>query len=141
MFKFLDYTFDPQTFVAKFSYQGADSIIFTEQITFAKPESATTYNSTLLDRALFLALYLLALVITKHIPQQASSSPSPLTNFKPVFLIPFIKKASANLLSKINLRAATLLILLLHLIITLQSLCPMTAKVCSLFNLVAKIVY
>lgn len=59
MFKFLDYTFDPQTFIAKFSYQGADDITFTEQITFAKPDPIASYNPALLDRALFLAFVLI----------------------------------------------------------------------------------
>ncbi|MBQ3436673.1 hypothetical protein IJG26_01840 [Candidatus Saccharibacteria bacterium] len=52
-FKFLNYSFDNQTGIAKFSYQGKDEIIFTETIDFTP--STAEYNPAVLDSALFFA--------------------------------------------------------------------------------------
>lgn len=53
MFKFLDYSFDPKSYVATFNYQGSDSTIFTEKIEFIN--NHVKYNRDLLTGALFLA--------------------------------------------------------------------------------------
>lgn len=85
MFKFLSYTFDPQTLTAEFSYQGDDKIIFTEKVIFAKPASALTYNPALLDHALFLAFILIGTSYYKSHPTIAVELPQPLDEFQAHF--------------------------------------------------------
>lgn len=85
MFKFLNYTFDPQTLVAEFSYQGNDKIIFTEKVTFAKPKINTTTDSELLDRALFLAFMLIGTSYYKAHPTTTVELPQPLDEFQARF--------------------------------------------------------
>lgn len=85
MFKFLDYTFDPQTFIAKFSYQGADDITFTEQITFARPNPIANYNPALLDHALFLAFMLIGTSYYKAHPTTSVELSQPIDEFQAQF--------------------------------------------------------
>ena len=81
MFKFLSHTFNPQTLVAEFSYQGTDGIIFTEKIKFHAPtipyyadtirnrvHATPNHTPELLDRALFLAFILIGTSYYKSHP-------------------------------------------------------------------------
>lgn len=85
MFKFLNYSFSPQTLIAEFSYQGDDKIIFTEKVTFAKPKTTTTYNPELLDRALFLAFILIGTSYYKAHPTTKVELPQPIDEFQAKF--------------------------------------------------------
>lgn len=85
MFKFLSYTFDPQSLVAEFSYQGINKIIFTEKITFAKPKSVTNYSPELLDRILFLAFVLIGTSYYKSHPTTTVELPQPIDKFQARF--------------------------------------------------------
>lgn len=85
MFKFLDYTFDLQTLVAEFSYQGLDGIVFAEKVTFAKPESAPAFSPELLGRALFLAFVLIGTSYYKAHPTTNVELSQPINEFQARF--------------------------------------------------------
>lgn len=57
VFRFLDYSFNEQTFEAVFNYEGSDGIIFTERISFSKTDKPI--DKELLNRALFLCFVLI----------------------------------------------------------------------------------
>ena len=66
MFKFLDYSFDKNTYTAKFNYQGADDTIFSEEVIFQN--TGKKYNQELLSAALFLAHILIGTSYYKSHP-------------------------------------------------------------------------
>lgn len=85
MFKFLNYTLEPTTLTATFSYQGGDNTIFTEKIVFAAPKTPTYYDSDLLDRALFLAFVLIGTSYYKAHPSREVELPIPIDDFQAQF--------------------------------------------------------
>lgn len=66
MFKFLDYTFEPEKNLATFRYEGANGTIFTEKVEFG--QIAENYDKNLLNRALFLAFIILGTSYYKSRP-------------------------------------------------------------------------
>lgn len=69
MFKFLDYDFNPENFIAIFRYTFTDNdIIFSETVKFAKTENIIDYD--LLDRALFLSFILIGTSYYKTHPSR-----------------------------------------------------------------------
>lgn len=83
MFRFVGYHFDPATFRATFSYQGADGTDFSETIDFAK--SDLPINSDLLDRALFLSFILIGTSYYKSHPTPTVELDLPLDEFQAHF--------------------------------------------------------
>lgn len=67
MFEFKNYSFDQNTGIALFSYQGPTGIIFTEKVRFTVPENAN-YDSFMLDSALFFAWIVLGTSYYKAAP-------------------------------------------------------------------------
>ena len=66
MFKFQQYHFNPETYLASFSYEGDDGTNFTEKVQFCK--SGEPLNAELLDRALFLSFVLIGTSYYKSHP-------------------------------------------------------------------------
>ena len=98
MFKFLNHTFNPQTLVAEFSYQGTDGIIFTEKIKFHAPtipyyadtirnrvHATPNHTPELLDRALFLAFILIGTSYYKSHPTTQVVLPQSIDDFQARF--------------------------------------------------------
>ncbi len=71
MFKFLDYTFNPKTYLATFNYQGADGTLFSESVQFIN--TGQKYNSAVLAEALFLAHILIGTSYYKSHPTKEVS--------------------------------------------------------------------
>ena len=85
MFKFLNYEFDEQTFIAKFHYEGVDGTPFCETITFPKTNFDSS-NREILDRALKLAHLIIGTSYYKTHPEKNVSYPYELDAFQTEFL-------------------------------------------------------
>lgn len=84
-FTFLNYEFNPADFVAKFHYLGADQTHFTEVVAFQKPADTFSYDSELLDRALFLAFVIIGTSYYKSHPTKTVILNHPLDEFRAKF--------------------------------------------------------
>lgn len=114
MFKFLNYTFDPQTLTAEFSYQGEDKIIFTEKIKFHAPTFSnhapkfSNHAPELLNRALFLAFVLIGTSYYKSHPTTSVELPQPIDEFQAHFFSTVYQEGLSQFAFENNLTRADL---------------------------------
>ena len=106
MFKFLSYDFDPTTYTATFSYQGADGMIFQEQIHFCKTN--LPLNLELLDRALFLCFVLSGTSYYKAHPTPTVAINLPLDEFQAKFFNTVFQEGLSQFAFENNLTRADL---------------------------------
>lgn len=106
MFKFLSYDFDPETYLATFSYQGNDDIIFQEKIHFCKTN--LPLNSELLERALFLCFILIGTSYYKAHPTPSVALDFPLDEFQATFFSTVFQEGLSQFAFENNLTRADL---------------------------------
>ncbi len=106
MFKFLSYDFDPETYLATFSYQGNDDIIFQEKIHFCKTN--LPLNSESLERALFLCFILIGTSYYKAHPTPSVALDFPLDEFQATFFSTVFQEGLSQFAFENNLTRADL---------------------------------
>lgn len=86
MFRFINYDFNYDNYIAHFYYQGPDGTEFTETIEFTKPTtSPDDHHQRLLDRALFLSFILIGTSYYKAHPTRTVALDFPLDQFQADF--------------------------------------------------------
>lgn len=83
MFKFKSYHFDPDSYIATFSYEGVDQVSFTETVQFCPSEMPLDLE--LVDRALFLCFVLIGTSYYKAHPTTQVDLETPLDDFQAQF--------------------------------------------------------
>ena len=107
-FKFLDYSFNDETFTATFRYQGIANLVFTETVTFAKPNHPTRYDKNTLDRALFLSFLLVGTSYYKAQPTKTIDLNFPLDSVQADFFTTVYTHGLSQFIFENNLKPSDL---------------------------------